>query len=141
MNHFVILFLAALQSDNGSKGTDTETEVEVSSTSSDTEVQNVPLKEIASSRNAPDGPSLNVANKSSTCPCQMRMNAFGQVKTARNTKRPKPPLPPMKKKKGKPTRFSQRLKSKQNEPNKVFRYMPLFNIYFNYLDVTCSLSF
>ena len=103
----------------------------------------MPLKEISSSKNAQDGPSVNVANKSSTCPCQMHVNAFGQVKTARNTKRPKPPLPPsppMKKKKDKPTRFSQRLKSKQNEPNKVFRYMPLFNIYFYYLNVTCSLS-
>ena len=134
------MFLTALKSDNGSKGTDTETEVEVSSTSSDTEVQNVPLKEISSSKNAQDGPSLNVANKSSTCPCQMHVNAFGQVKTARNMKRPKPPLPPMKKKKDKPTRFSQCLKSKQNEPNKVFRYMPLFNIYFYYLNVTCLLS-
>ena len=129
---YVIIFLTALQSDHGSKATDTETEVEVFSTSSDTEEQNVPLKEISSSKNAQDGPSVNVANKSSTCPCQMSVNAFGQVKTARNTKRPKPPLPPMKKKKDKPTHFSQRLKSKQNEPNKVFRYMPLFNIYFYY---------
>ena len=102
--------------------------------------KNVPLKEISSSKNAQDGPSVNVANKCSTCSCQMHVNAFGQVKTARNTKRPKPPLPPMKKKKDKPTRFRQRLKSKQNEPNKVFRYMPLFNIYFYYLNVTCSLS-
>ena len=117
-----------------------KTEVEVSSTSSDTEVQNVPLKDISSSKNAQDGSSVNVANKSSTCPCQMHVNAFRQVKTARNTKRPKPPLPPMKKKKDKPTCFSQHLKSKQNEPNKVFRYMPLFNIYFYCLNVTCSLS-
>ena len=100
----------------------------------------MPLKDISSSKNAQDGPSVNVAKKSSTCPCQMRVNAFGQVKTAKNTKRPKPPLPPMKKKKDKPTHFSQRLKSKQNEPNKVFRYMPLFNIYLYYLNVTCSLS-
>ena len=122
--------LKALQSDNGSKGTDTETEVEVSSTSSDTEVQNVHLIEISSSTNGQDTPSLNVANKSSTCPCQMRVNAFGQVKTARNTKRPKPPLPPTKKKKDKPTHFSQHLKSKQNEANKVSTYMVLLNIYF-----------
>ena len=101
-------------------------EVEVSSTSSDTEVQNVPLKYISSSKNAQDGPSVNVANKSSTCPCQMHVNAFGQVKTARNTKRPKPPLPPLKKKKDKPTRFSQHLKLKQNEPNKVVTYIYIY---------------
>ena len=96
-------------------------------------------KEISSSKNAQDGPSVNVQNKSSTCPCQMHVNAFGQVKTARNTKRPKPPLPPIKKKKDKPTHFSQHLKSKQNEPNNVLRYMALFNIYLYYLHVTCSL--
>ena len=59
--------------------------------------------------------SVNTCTKSSTCPCQMRVNAFGQVKTSRNMKRPKPPLLPMKKKKEKPTRFSQRLVAQRNE--------------------------
>ena len=85
---------------------------------------------MSSHTNGQDSPSLTVANKSLTCPCQMCVNAFGQVKTARNMKRPKPPLPPMKKKKDKPTRFSQHLKSKQNEANKVLIYMGLLNIYF-----------
>ena len=111
-----------MESDNGLKGTDTETEVEVSSTSSDTEVHNVPLKEISQNTTPEDGPSVDVTNKSSTCTCQMCVNAFGQIKTARNMKRPKPPLPLMKKKKDKPTHFSQRLISKNNdklEVNKV----------------------
>ena len=76
-----------------------------------------------------DGSSVPVGNKSSTCPCQMHVNAFGQVKTQRNMKSTKPPLPAMKKK-DKPTHFSQRLKYKQNEANKVSRYMALLNIYF-----------
>ena len=58
---------------------------------------------------------VNTRTKSSTCPCQTRLNAFGQVKTSRNMKRPKPPLPPMKKKKEKPTHFSQRLVAQRNE--------------------------
>ena len=62
-----------------------------------------------------DDRSVNTRTKSSTCPCQMRLNAFGQVKTSRNMKQPKPPLPPMKKKKEKPTRFSQHLVAQRNE--------------------------
>ena len=102
-----------MESDNGLKGTDTETEVEVSSTSSDTEVHNVPLKEISRNTTPEDWLSVDVANKSLTCTCQMHVNAFGQVKIARNMKRPKPPLPPMKKKKDKPTHFSQCLIAKK----------------------------
>ena len=98
--------------------------------SSDSEVQNVPSKKVSLNTNVEDGSSVHVGNKSSTCPFQKHVNAFGQVKTGRNMKRPKPPLPAMKKKKDKPTRFSQRLKSKQNEANKVSRYMALLNIYF-----------
>ena len=91
----------------------------MSSTSSDSEVQNVPSKQISRNTNPEDASSVALGNKSSTCPCQMHVNAFGQVKTGRNMKRPKPPLPPMKKKKDKPTHFSQHLKSKQHEANKV----------------------
>ena len=90
----------------------------------------MPSKNVSRNTNVEDGSSVPVANKPSTCPCQMHVNAFGQVKTGRNMKRPKPPLPAMKKKKDKPTCFSQHLKSKQNEANKVSRYMALLNIYF-----------
>ena len=67
-----------------------------------------------------DDRSVNMRTKSSTCPCQMWLNAFGQVKTSRNMKRPKPPLPPMKKKKEKPTRFSQHLVAQRNESCEAF---------------------
>ena len=87
----------------------------VTSTSSDSELQNVPLKEISADTNGVDGPSVDARNKYSTCTCQMHCNAFGQVKTARNLKRPKPPLPPMKKKKDKPTHFSQCLIVKKQD--------------------------
>ena len=66
-----------------------------------------------------DDDSVNTHSKSLTCPCQTRLNAFGQVKTSRNMKRPKPPLPPMKKKKEKPTRFSQRLVAQRNESLRI----------------------
>ena len=98
-----------MQSDKGCKATDTETEVEVSSTSSDGEINNVSVNKNEYNTSGQDDHSVNTCTKSSTCPCQMWVNAFGQVKTSRNMKRPKPPLPPMKKKKEKPTRFSQHL--------------------------------
>ena len=104
-----------MQSDKGCKGTDTETEVEVSSTSSDAEINSVSVNTNADNTSGQDDHSVDPPNKSSTCLCQMWVNAFGQVKTARNMKRPKPPLPSMKKKKDKPTRFSQRLVAKKNE--------------------------
>ena len=104
-----------MQCDKGCKGTDTETEVEVSSTSSDAEVNSVPVNTNADNTSGQDDRSVDPANNSLTCVCQMQVNAFGQVKTARNMKRPKPPLPPMKKKKDKPTHFSHHLVAKRNE--------------------------
>ena len=104
-----------MQSDKGCKATDTETEVEVSSTSSDGEINNVSVNKNEYNTSGQDDRSVNTCTKSLTCPCQMRVNAFGQVKTSRNMKRPKPPLPPMKKKKEKPTRFSQHLVAQKNE--------------------------
>ena len=87
----------------------------MSSTSSDGEMNNVCVNKNEYNTSGHDDRSVNTRTKSSTCPCQMRLNAFGQVKTSRNMKRPKPPLPPMKKKKEKPTRFSQRLVAQRNE--------------------------
>ena len=87
-----------MQSDKGCKATDTETEVEVSSTSSDGEINNVSVNKNEYNTSGQDDHSVNMHTKSSTCPYQMRVNAFGLVKTSRNMKRPKPPLPPMKKK-------------------------------------------
>ena len=104
-----------MESDKGSKATDTETEVEVYSNSSDAEINNVSVNTNKYNASGQDDSSVNRRSNSSTCPCQMRVNAFGQVKTSRNMKRPKPPLPPLKKKKNKPTRFSQRLVAKKNE--------------------------
>ena len=104
-----------MQSDKGCKASDTETEVEVSSTSSDGEINNVSVNKNEYNTSGHDDRSVNTHTKSSTCPCQTWVNAFGQVKTSRNMKRPKPPLPPMKKKKEKPTRFSQRLVAQRNE--------------------------
>ena len=104
-----------MQSDKGCKASDTETEVEVYSTSSDGEINNVSINKNEYNTSGHDDHSVNTCTKSSTCPCQTLVNAFGQVKTSRNMKRPKPPLPPMKKKKEKPTRFSQRLVAQRNE--------------------------
>ena len=87
----------------------------MSSTSSDGEMNNVCVNKNEYNVSGHDDRSLNMCTKSSTCPCQMWLNAFGQVKTSRNMKRPKPPLPPMKKKKEKPTHFSQRLVAQRNE--------------------------
>ena len=87
-----------MESDKGSKATDTETEVEVYSTSSDAEINNVSVNTNEYNRSSQDDGSVNTRSNSLTCPCQMRVNAFGQVKTSRNMKQPKPPLPPMKKK-------------------------------------------
>ena len=87
----------------------------MSSTSSDGEMNNVCVNKNEYNASGHDDRSVNTCTKSSTCPCQTRLNAFGQVKTSRNMKRPKPPLPPMKKKKEKPTRFSQRLVAERNE--------------------------
>ena len=105
-----------MQSDKCCKATDTETEVEVSSTSSDGEINNVSVNKNEYNTSGQDDRSVNMHTKSLTCPCQTQVNAFGQVKTSRNMKRPKPPLPPpMNKKKEKPTRFSQRLVAQRNE--------------------------
>ena len=87
----------------------------MSSTSSDGEMNNVCVNKNEYNASGYDDHSVNTRTKCSTCPCQMRLNAFGQVKTSRNMKRPKPPLPPMKKKKEKPTCFSQRLVAQRNE--------------------------
>ena len=103
-----------MESDKGSKATDTKTEVEVYSTSSDAEINNVSVNTNKYNGSGQDDGSVNTCSNSSTCPCQTQVNAFGQVKTSRNMKRPKPPLPPLKKK-DKPTRFSQRLVAKKNE--------------------------
>ena len=89
-----------MQSDKGCKASDTETEVEVSSTSSDGEINNVSVNKNEYNTSGHDDRSVNTCTKSLTCPCQTWVNAFGQVKTSRNMKQPKPPLPPMKKKKG-----------------------------------------
>ena len=89
-----------MQSDKGCKASDTETEVEVSSTSSDGEINNVSVNKNEYNTSGHDDRSINNCTKSSTCPCQMQVNAFGQVKTSRNMKRPKPPLPPHEEKKG-----------------------------------------
>ena len=86
----------------------------MSSTSSDGEMNNVCVNKNEYNTSGHDDRSVNMRTKSSTCPCQTRLNAFGQVKTSRNMKRPKPPLLPMKKKE-KPTRFSQRLVAQRNE--------------------------
>ena len=45
----------------------------------------------------------------------IRKNAYGQVKTNRNQKRPKPPLPPMKRTPKAPLRRSERNKGKSKE--------------------------
>ena len=45
----------------------------------------------------------------------IRKNAYGQVKTSRNQKRPKPPLPPMKRTPKAPLRRSERNKAKSKE--------------------------
>ena len=45
----------------------------------------------------------------------IRRNAYGQVKTIRNQKRPKPPLPPMKTTPKAPLRRSERNKAKSKE--------------------------
>ena len=45
----------------------------------------------------------------------IRKNAYGQVKTSRNQKRPKPPLPPMKRTPKAPLRRSERNKGKTKE--------------------------
>ena len=87
----------------------------MSSTSSDGEMNNVCVNNNEYNASGHDDRSVNTRTKCSTCPCQTRLNAFGQVKTSRNMKRPKPPLPPMKKKKEKPTRFSQHLVAQRNE--------------------------
>ena len=87
----------------------------MSSTSSDGEMNNVCVNKNEYNTSGDDDYCVNMRTKSSTCPCQTRLNAFGQVKTSRNMKRPKPPLPPMKKKKKKPTHFSQRLVAQRNE--------------------------
>ena len=75
-----------MQSDKGCKATDTETEVEVSSTSSDGEINSVSVNINEDNTSGQDDRSVNACNKSSTCLCQTRVNAFGQVKTARNMK-------------------------------------------------------
>ena len=87
----------------------------MSSTSSDGEMNNVCVNKNEYNASGHDDHSVNTRTKSSTCPCQTRLNAFGQVKTSRNMKRPKPPLPPMKKKKEKATHFSQHLVAQRNE--------------------------
>ena len=45
----------------------------------------------------------------------IRRNAYGQVKTNRNLKRPKPPLPPMKRTPKAPPQRSERNKAKSKE--------------------------
>ena len=45
----------------------------------------------------------------------IRKNAYGQVKTSRNQKRPKPPLPPMKRTPKAPPQRSERNKAKTKE--------------------------
>ena len=45
----------------------------------------------------------------------IRKNAYGQVKTNRNQKQPKPPLPPMKRTPKAPLRRSERNKGKSKE--------------------------
>ena len=45
----------------------------------------------------------------------IRKNAYGQVKTSQNQKRPKPPLPPMKRTPKAPLRRSERNKGKTKE--------------------------
>ena len=45
----------------------------------------------------------------------IRRNAYGQVKTNRNQKRPKPPLPPMKRTPKAPLQRSERNKAKSKE--------------------------
>ena len=90
----IYLISLGLESHEGCKETDTETEVEVSSTSSDGEMNNVCVNKNEYNASGHDDCSVNMCTKSSTCPCQTRLNAFGQVKTSRNMKRPKPPLPP-----------------------------------------------
>ena len=75
-----------MQSDKGCKATDTETEVEVSSISSDGEINSVSLNTNEDNTSGQDDRSVNARNKSLTCLCQTWVNAFGQVKTARNMK-------------------------------------------------------
>ena len=87
----------------------------MSSTSSDGEMNNVCVNKNEYNASGHDDRSVNTCTQSSTCPCQTWLNAFGQVKTSRNIKRPKPPLPPMKKKKEKPTHFSQCVVAQRNE--------------------------
>ena len=60
--------------------------VEVSSTSSDGEINNVSVNKNEYNTSGQDDRSVNTRTKSSTCPCQMWVNAFGQVKTSRNMK-------------------------------------------------------
>ena len=89
-----------MQSDKGCKASDTETEVEVSSTSSDGEINNVSVNKNEYNTSGHDDRSVNTCTKSSTCPCQMWVNAFGQVKTSRNMKLTKATTSPHEEKKG-----------------------------------------